>query len=122
MEVLWTLRREPGLRVQDAATRLSIAANSASTLVKSLSDAGLLERRPDPEDGRGVRLFLSDQAERLLSQLRDERESAITDALSTLTDSERRAIEAALPALNQLVDTLLLPRLEPVARPVVEVR
>ena len=62
VELLRLVRRQPGLRVQDAATELGIASNSVSTLVKQLTRAGLIDRASDPQDGRAACLRLTPHA------------------------------------------------------------
>jgi DNA-binding MarR family transcriptional regulator len=106
LELMRLVRLEPGLRVQDAAGGLGVAPNTVSTLVKQLTAAGMLERRPDRADGRVTRLFLTTAARARWALRRDRRESVVRGALGQLTADERAAIAAALPALNRLVQVL----------------
>jgi DNA-binding MarR family transcriptional regulator len=106
LELMRLVRLEPGLRVQDAAEGLGLAPNTVSTLVKRLTAAGLLERRPDGADGRVTRLFLTRAARARWALRRDRREGVVGAALVELTVDERAAIAAALPALNRLVQVL----------------
>jgi DNA-binding MarR family transcriptional regulator len=106
IELLVLLREQPGLRVQEAAAILGLAANTVSTLVGALDAAGLLERRPDPADRRAAALHLSTAAERRLGEWRDRRAALAGTALAGLTPADRAAIAAALPALHRLADAL----------------
>src|SRR5262249_4124441 len=87
-ELLRLVHRRPGLRVQDAANELGVASNSVSTLVKQLTRIGLLERTPDPQDGRAAQLRLTPQAERWLAGLRSTRDDAVARALEQLNEDE----------------------------------
>jgi DNA-binding MarR family transcriptional regulator len=57
------------ITVGELAERLCIRHHSAVELVDRLAQAGLVERRPDLEDRRRVRLGLTDAAERRLAEL-----------------------------------------------------
>jgi DNA-binding MarR family transcriptional regulator len=109
VELLRQVRRDPGLRVQDAATALGIAPNSVSTLIRKLTAAGMVERSTDPSDGRVARLHLTPRSQDFLSQMRDLREAAVADALAELDERDRATIAGALPALGRLVEALSAP-------------
>jgi DNA-binding MarR family transcriptional regulator len=102
LELLRLVRDREGLRVQEASTLLRIAPNSVSTLVKQLEGAGLLARWADPRDGRATRLRLTAAARGRMAHWRDERQSVIAAAFSTLSPSDRRAIDAALGPLRRM--------------------
>jgi DNA-binding MarR family transcriptional regulator len=95
------------MRVQDAASELGVASTSVSTLVKSLSQAGLIERSADPLDGRAVCLRLTADAASWLAQIGSTRDEAVARALASLDDGDRAVVEDALPALTRLSQALL---------------
>src|SRR4030081_2705792 len=101
-ELLRLLERRPGIRVQDAAIELGIASNSVSTLVKQLSRAGLVQRASDPLDGRAACLWLTPLSQDWVTRLRRAPEQDLHRALEPLDDSERAALEAAVPAMVHL--------------------
>lgn len=106
LELLNLVRRQPGLRVRDAARALRLASNTVSTLAGQLEQAGLLERRRDDQDQRGVRFYLTTDAQAELADWRDRRLDLLTDALAELDPSESQRIVAALPALAHLVEAV----------------
>lgn len=106
LELLNLVRRYPGVRTREAARHLHLASNTVSTLASHLDDAGLLERRRDDTDGRGVRLYLTAAAVDELTDWRDQRLGLLTQALSALEPADRAQIIATLPALERLVDTV----------------
>lgn len=57
---------EAGLRLRDLAARLLISPSNVTRRTESLERRGLLARRPDPEDGRGVIAALSPAGRRAL--------------------------------------------------------
>jgi len=106
LELLNLVRRQPGLRVREAAQMLRLASNTVSTLAGHLADAGLLERRRDERDHRGIRFFLTAAAQTELTGWRDERFDLLAAALADLHPSDRQRIAVALPALVRLVETI----------------
>lgn len=70
--VLLSLRghAEPGgPRIGDVARALGIASPSAVELVARMVSAGLVQRFPDPRDGRATRLRLTELGDGLMHQL-----------------------------------------------------
>ncbi|NYI87078.1 DNA-binding MarR family transcriptional regulator [Amycolatopsis endophytica] len=106
IELLREVEKQPGTGVAAAARSLHLAGNSVSTLVNQLVDAGLLERRVDPDDRRAARLDLTGTARERLANWRRTRTEFVATAVATLPAEDREAIEAALPALGRLIDAL----------------
>ena len=75
--VLARLDRFEGLKQAELADMLDLQPISLTRLLDGLSDNGLIERRPDPEDRRAKRLYLTPAARPLLEQL-----SVLGEALS----------------------------------------
>jgi DNA-binding MarR family transcriptional regulator len=96
-----TLRR-PGLSVAEAAHELRLAPNSVSTMVSQLAADGLLTRERSAGDGRLVRLTATDKGAARVGQWRDVRSELAGRALETLSEADRQAIRAAIPALERL--------------------
>jgi DNA-binding MarR family transcriptional regulator len=64
-DVLLELRAEPeGLRMQDVGARVVLSRTRVSRLVDELEAAGLVERRPDPNDGRCTLAAITAEGER----------------------------------------------------------
>ena len=99
--VLVPLFEEDGLRMGELARRARLSKQAMTELVRRLERDGLVERRPDPSDGRASVVFLT------------ERSRAFQPvAARTLADLERLArerlddegAEALRAALRKLVD------------------
>ncbi|MFD2421131.1 MarR family winged helix-turn-helix transcriptional regulator [Amycolatopsis pigmentata] len=106
VELLRTVEMRPGIGVAAAARALHMAGNSVSTLVNQLVDAGLLERRVDPDDRRAARLELTETAKARLANWRRARTELVSRALDLLSEEDVRALEAAVPALDRLLEAL----------------
>jgi DNA-binding MarR family transcriptional regulator len=57
---LMMLDETPGLSVADVARKVSTARQSANEMLGGLERAGLVERRPHPNDRRSQQIFLTD--------------------------------------------------------------
>lgn len=106
VELLRVVEEHPRIAVRDAASVLRLAANSVSTLVNQLVEAGLLERGKDPDDRRSASLVLTPRATDRFELWRDRRQEVLSAAVAELTPEDRERIGAALPALVRLVSTL----------------
>lgn len=99
--VLVPLFEEDGLRMGELAGRARLSKQAMTELVRHLEHDGLVERRPDPSDGRASVVFLT------------ERSRAFQPvAVRTLADLDRlvrerlddEGAEALRAALRKLVD------------------
>ena len=100
------MEAEPGVGVAAAARSLHLAGNTVSTLVNQLVAAGMVYRAVDPADRRAARLSLTDAARSRLGRWRSARVVLVGDALARMSTADVAALEAALPALKNLVREL----------------
>lgn len=106
VELLRLVAARPGIRVSDAAKELYLAGNSVSTLVNQLGRAGYLLRETDPDDRRSARLIPTPAAEARLRDWQERRAALVRTQVSRLSDADRAALLAALPALRRLAQNL----------------
>ena len=90
--VLTVLAREEGINQGMLADRLEVEPITLSRMVDRMQDAGLLERRADPDDRRAWKLYLSDNATPLIAELRTLGEILSDEALEGISDAERDAL------------------------------
>jgi DNA-binding MarR family transcriptional regulator len=88
------------LRVGDIAARLEIAPRSATGMVDTLEEAGLVERRPDPDDRRSVLVALSKKGAGLVEAMAQARHAGASELFGRLTPQQRADLLALLEALN----------------------
>ena len=62
--ILVPLFEEDGLRMGELARRSRLSKQTMTTMVRLLEREGLVERVPDPEDGRATRILLTAKARR----------------------------------------------------------
>jgi DNA-binding MarR family transcriptional regulator len=82
--VLIPLFEEEGLRMGEIARRARLSKQTMTTMVRLCERDGLVERLPDPDDGRAMRVHLTPKArrfqtraERVLSELENEVETVL---------------------------------------------
>jgi DNA-binding MarR family transcriptional regulator len=90
------------VRLGDLAAAERIAPSTLTRLVNVLESRGYLLREPAPDDARAYLVTLTDAGREVLERIREEATSMLTDILLTLPPDQIRALEAALPALEQL--------------------
>jgi DNA-binding MarR family transcriptional regulator len=106
VELLQLVEAEPGVGVAAAARSLHLAGNTVSTLVNQLVESELLQREVDPADRRAARLSLTDAARARIDRWRGARSVLVADAVARLSEEDVAALEAALPALKNLIREL----------------
>ncbi len=105
-ELARLVRHRPGVSVAAAAAELQLSANTVSTLVSQLSEAGVLVRELDTADRRVARLRLTERARTRIHRWRDQQAQQVGAALRRLSARQVRALAAAMPALTALADEL----------------
>jgi DNA-binding MarR family transcriptional regulator len=90
------------VRLGDLAAAERIAPSTLTRLVNVLEDRGYLVRQPAPDDARAFLVTMTDSGREVLERIRAEATSLLTEILSTLPADQLAALEAALPALEQL--------------------
>jgi DNA-binding MarR family transcriptional regulator len=106
MIVLGRLDRSGPLSVSDLAAAERMRPQSMAQTVRDLEEAGLVSRRPDPDDGRRAFVELTPEGLELLTTTRAGRETWLTEALERNLDPAERALLAqALGLLGRIADS-----------------
>ncbi len=111
-QILVRLAARGRSRVSDLAAELGVSQPTLSDAVAALFRKGLLERQPDPEDGRAVRLQLT-WAGRAVAEAARVPPPAMLAALETLPEADRDAMQRGLVGL---IRALQLAQVIPVQR------
>ena len=89
------------------ARREQISPQSMGATLGALEARGLVERRPDPGDGRRVLLSVTGAGRQVLQSKRNARTEQLAKALAAgFTPSEVRQLEAAAPLLERLAQSI----------------
>ena len=102
--VLARLTDNEGLSASDLATAEGMRHQSMTTTVAALADLGLVERRPDPGDGRRRLIALTAEGRRRAEAGRQARgEWLATELQRKCTEEERQTVIAAMAVLERLM-------------------
>ena len=101
--MLGRLDREGPASISDLAAAERMRPQSMAQTVRDLEAAGLVSRRPDPDDGRRAFVELTPAGLELLHATRAQREGWLSEALEReLTPAERKTLREALELLERL--------------------
>ena len=103
LEVVVTL---DGARMSDVAQALRVDPSTATRAVARLEALGLVERRPDPGDGRSVVAVATAAGHSLLDQLHERGKVTLGRLYSRFEEAELRALADLLERLVAGVDEL----------------
>jgi DNA-binding MarR family transcriptional regulator len=102
--LLWAIRSNPGMGLQGLAELEGVSAPAMSAHVDRLEAAGLVTRRRSDRDRRRVELEVTEAGVRILRSARRRRTAWLAERLRRLEPDELERIEAALPALERLLE------------------
>ncbi|MHA6765614.1 MarR family winged helix-turn-helix transcriptional regulator [Streptacidiphilus sp. PAMC 29251] len=90
------------------AREVQITAQAMGATLGALRGRGLVERRPDPHDGRRVVLTVTDAGRQALKNKRNARAELIARALTggTFTPAELEQLASAAPLLERLAQNI----------------
>lgn len=101
---LVTIETHGPMRIGDIAEREGVSAPTATRLVASLEERGLLTRETDVADRRSSRVSLTGEGREQLEWARQVRTAKLAQRLSMLSDEDvRRVVDDVVPLLEQLV-------------------
>lgn len=102
--ILLNIDQENGTPSTALGPKMGMEATSLSRILKSMEEKGLIERKPNPEDGRGVFICLTPFG---LEKREDAREAVITfnnRIYETLSDADLKAFFKVMNTINTLID------------------
>ncbi|MFI2645337.1 MarR family winged helix-turn-helix transcriptional regulator [Streptomyces sp. NPDC018610] len=102
--VLSRLDKDGEASVSDLAAAEGVRHQSVAVVVGVLAERGLVDRRPDPEDGRRQLVFVTDSGHAFLEDRRRAGEGWLARALEDrCTEEERRVLLEATAVLERIV-------------------
>lgn len=99
--LLWMIAITPGLSQQAYATRLGTPPSRFVTLVDTMQNRDLIERRRGEPDRRSYALHLTDAGQQLLRQLGTVGKAHEDDLFAALTPAERVTLRELLTRVAQ---------------------
>jgi DNA-binding MarR family transcriptional regulator len=90
------------MRVTQLARMEQVKAPTMTKIIGSLERSGLIQRQPDADDSRAVRLVATKRGEKLLQEGRRRRVQRLAAAIAKLTSRDRDLLLAAAPLIEEL--------------------
>jgi DNA-binding MarR family transcriptional regulator len=100
------LDRQGPITAAELARLEQVSPQSIGATVQSLQDRRLIDRAPDPGDGRRMILSLTQAGRDSVYSKRTARTEQLTRALEELTADEQGRLIGAIPALRHLAEAL----------------
>ena len=99
--VLAQLQAAPDLSQQRLADWLFVTKGNIVGLLNRLEDRGLVERRPDPEDGRTHVVCLTEQGAALAARVVPEHEELVAECMGLIPPEDQRTLHQLLHTLDR---------------------
>jgi DNA-binding MarR family transcriptional regulator len=100
---LATVERHGPLTPSELAEIERVRRPTATRTLRVLAEAGLVERTPDPDDGRSALLSVTPAGRERLRRLRGRKNAYLARRMRDLPDDDVRALERAAEILERLL-------------------
>jgi DNA-binding MarR family transcriptional regulator len=104
LAALATIERHGPLAPSDVAARERIKRPTVTRILARLDAAGLVERLPDPSDGRAAIVSVTSEGRALLRRLRQRKTAYLARRLGELPAEDIAALERAAGVLEALLE------------------
>ena len=104
LTALASVAKRGPLRLAELAQLETVSAPGTTRIVAELETRGLVARAVDPEDGRAVLIQVTPAGTAAILRARAARAEVIAELLAGLSPDELAGIEAALPALEKILE------------------
>jgi DNA-binding MarR family transcriptional regulator len=99
-EVLAVLRFGEGMTQQELASHLLVTKGNICGLIDRMEASGWVERRPDPEDRRVNRLYMTEPGKHLLAEAIPPHHALLRSLMNGLTGPELQSLHQLLVHLE----------------------
>jgi DNA-binding MarR family transcriptional regulator len=104
LSMVHTLSRRGPMRLTALTATEQLTQPAITNLVSRLERDGLVERRPDPSDGRAVLVALTAAGAELVRARHADRVTRLGQLIADMDDEQRDAIARSMPALRRVVE------------------
>ncbi|MEK6278437.1 MAG: MarR family transcriptional regulator [Actinomycetota bacterium] len=102
---LATVERHGPLTPSELADHERVKRPTATRILRSLADAGLVERTPDPEDGRSALISVTAEGRERLRRLRKRKNAYLARRMRDLDPAEIAALQRAAEILEGMLES-----------------
>ena len=104
LAALASIERHGPLTPSDLAGLERVSRPTATRILRGLLDSGLIDRRPDPADGRSALVEISERGRKLLTRLRSRKNAYLSRRLDGLEPDELETLDRAAGILERLLE------------------
>jgi DNA-binding MarR family transcriptional regulator len=104
LSVLHTLDRTGPMRLTELLPTEQLKQPALTSLVAKLEQDGLLQRRPDPSDGRASLISLTSAGQEIVRSRHAHRVAKLTALVDQLTPEERAVLAGSVDVLHRLTE------------------
>ena len=101
---LRVLAERDGITQRDLADTLHLARPTVTKMVQALERSGAVERRPDPDDQRLTRVYLTGGGRELAAEMNGVAAGYINATIGTLPEDDRRELARLLEELGASIE------------------
>ncbi|MBN2404517.1 MAG: MarR family transcriptional regulator [Coriobacteriia bacterium] len=98
---LHILAHKDGLSQSELAEKLHVSRPTATTMLQKMEASGVIERRPDQQDQRLIRIYLTQSGKSLVTRLEAVFAQLIRAGVGSMTEKDRTELRRLLDILNQ---------------------
>lgn len=102
--ILTQLAGRTPMRVGELAHRVHVSQPTATTVVNGLAAAGLVQRIKDTEDGRAIKVSLTDYGMQKLTEVGHQEAAFLDTLINALPEDEQATMLAAIPIMLRIAD------------------
>lgn len=88
--------------LRQLAEREHVQAPSMTRIVNALADQDFVTRTPDPDDGRQVRVDITDAGRTVLEEARNQRTAWLAQRVALLSDEDRTILSHAARIMQEM--------------------
>jgi len=103
-DILATLGFEQGITQQELAQRLLVTKGNICGMIDRMEASGWVERRPNPEDRRANRLFLTERGRQLLGRAFPDQQRILGRMFGSLGEGETQRLYQLMGQLEDGVE------------------
>jgi DNA-binding MarR family transcriptional regulator len=104
LAALASIERHGPLSPSEIAEIERISRPTATRILRGLVEAGLVDRRADPADGRSALLQITERGRKLLTRVRSRKNAYLTRRLGDLDPEELATLDRAAEILGRMLE------------------
>lgn len=106
-EIMCLLSEEGSLPVAEIGKKLVLAKAHMTQLIDKLVEEKIVSRKPDPNDRRITRVFLTENGRKSLGKFHERVSSALEKALSALSENDLRELSDSLSKIRNILSKMV---------------